>query len=94
MFNIKIAENGEVHLSGRFDASQVEKAEKGFNEVDGRCIINCEELDYISSAGIGVIITLYKRLHQQGAGLKMINLNDHIKQVFRYAGLADIFEIE
>jgi len=94
MFDIKIAEDGEVFLSGRFDASQVEKAGTAFDKVDGNCIINCQDLDYISSAGIGVIITVYKRLHQQSAGLKMINLNHHIKQVFRYAGLTGIFEIE
>jgi anti-sigma B factor antagonist len=94
MFDIKVAENGEVLLSGRFDASQVGKAEAALEQVKGPCLIDCKDLDYISSAGIGVIIATYKRLHQLGAGVKMINLNDHIRQVFHYAGLTDLFQID
>jgi anti-anti-sigma factor len=94
MFDIQIAENEEVLLSGRFDASQVEKAEAVFDTIENTCTINCRDLDYISSAGIGVIIATYKRLHGQGATLKLIKLNPHIIQVFRYAGLTKIFDVE
>lgn len=94
MFDIKISGSGEILLSGRFDASQVEKAEAVLGRTSGDCIINCKDLDYISSAGIGVIIAAYKRLYEQGANLRLINLNHHIKQVFRYAGLTAIFGIE
>lgn len=94
MFDIRIGEQGNVFLSGRFDASQVETAEAVFAEVSGTCIVDCQDLDYISSAGIGVIIATYKRLYDTGASLKLINLNDHTKQVFRYAGLTKIFNVE
>jgi anti-anti-sigma factor len=94
MFEIKVSKDGEILLSGRFDASQVEKAAAVMDRISGDCIINCKDLDYISSAGIGMIIATYKRLYEQEAKLQLINLNDHIKQVFRYAGLATIFGIE
>ena len=53
MFEIDIAENGEVSLSGRFDASQVEKAEAVFNMVEGECVIDCKDLRaYRHDAGV------------------------------------------
>lgn len=94
MFEIKITEPGKVFLSGRFDAAQAENAEAAFKSVNESCVVDCTDLDYISSAGIGVIIATYKRLYDKGADLRLTNLNNRIKQVFHYAGLNKIFNIE
>ncbi|MFQ5771567.1 MAG: STAS domain-containing protein [bacterium] len=94
MFDIRISENGEILLSGRFDASQVEKAKSVFNRVAKSCIVNFKDLEYISSAGLGVLLATQKQLNESGESLKLINMNKHITDVFRYAGFDTIFKIE
>lgn len=88
-----IIEGNEVLLSGRFDASQVEIAKNAFNQVDRSFDVNFKDLDYISSAGLSVLLATQKRLSQTGDKLKLKNLNSHIREVFKYAGFDMIFEI-
>ena len=93
MFGIERIDDHRVALSGRLDASQVKTAEATFDTITGDCVVDCTDLAYISSAGIGVIIATYKRLHDGGGKLSMTNLNTHVKQVFHYAGLSAILDI-
>jgi anti-sigma B factor antagonist len=94
MFDIKIQNGKEVYLIGRFDASHTEKAYNVLNPVNENCILDFKELDYISSAGLGVLIKTYSRLKESGNSLKLTNMNQHIKEVFKYAGLDKVFLIE
>lgn len=94
MFEIRFGETGEILLSGRFDASQVEKAEEVFGQVMESRVVNFSQLAYISSAGLGVLLAAQKRLRATGGALKLINANGHIRDIFRYSGFDQIFEIE
>jgi anti-sigma B factor antagonist len=94
MFELTITEDGQIHLSGRLDASQTERAKKEFDKVTRSAVVNFKDLDYISSAGLGVLFAAQKRLKDAGQGLKLINMNQHIRDVFRYARFDLIFEIE
>ena len=94
MFDITLGENDKVILSGRFDASQVERAESFFSNVEQSVIIDFKKLEYISSAGLGVLLAVNKKLSDLGNNIKLINLNEHIRDIFRYAGFDKIFEIE
>jgi len=94
MLDVALSDNGEILLSGRFDASQVEKAKSIFNQIEKSSTVNFKNLDYISSAGLGVLLMTQKRLNESGQRLKLINMNKHISDVFNYAGFNLIFEIE
>ena len=94
MFEIKDGGEGRVSLSGRFDASQTEKARSVLNRVNGSLVIDFGQLDYISSAGLGVLLGAQKRLGETGSSLKLVNMNQHIREIFRIAGFDRIFEIE
>ena len=94
MFSMKVQQDGEIALSGRFDAAQAEEALKTFNGVTSSAVVNFKELEYISSAGLGVLIATQRRLKNSGQELKLINLNSHIRDVFRYARFDLIFKIE
>jgi anti-anti-sigma factor len=83
----------EIQLSGTFDASQAVKAEEVFDALVESCTVDMKGLDYISSAGLSVLLKTQKRLHDEGAGLRLKNLSPHIADVFRYAGFDMIFEI-
>jgi anti-sigma B factor antagonist len=94
MFDLKIAADGQIILSGRLDASQSEKAREEFDKITKSAVVNFKDLEYISSAGLGVLFAAQKRLKDAGHGLKLINMNQHIRDVFRYARFDLIFEIE
>jgi anti-anti-sigma factor len=93
MFDIRITAQ-EVLLFGRFDASQKEKALHVFNEIQVTFTVNFQELDYISSAGLSVLLVTQKRLKENGHQLILKNLNKHIQEIFKYAGFNMIFQIE
>jgi anti-sigma B factor antagonist len=93
MFEIKEGPNRELMLAGRFDASQAEKAKTIFLALSEGKTVDFAGLDYISSAGLGVLLAAQKRLSERGQSLRLINVNSHIRDVFHYSGFDQIFEI-
>lgn len=94
MFSIEFGENGEILCSGRLDAAQTAKAEQFLDAVDGAGTLDFAQLEYISSAGLGILLKTQKRLAESGAALKIINVNNHIYDVFHYSGFHAIFDIK
>jgi len=93
MFTISMDKNNEIKLTGRLDASQVDKAKEVFSKVETSCVVNFTELEYISSAGLGVLLQAQKLLKDKGYDIKLINLNDHILDIFKWTGFDQLFEI-
>jgi anti-anti-sigma factor len=85
--------DGTVYLTGTFDAAQAERAREFFESITSSCTVDCRDLTYISSAGLGVLIFTHQRLTDQGCGLKLTNLSRHIGELFRYTGLDKVFDI-
>jgi anti-anti-sigma factor len=94
MFECRLGNNRIVLLIGRFDASQTAVAQAVLDGVTHDCVVDCRDLSYISSAGISVILSTYKRLHDVGKTLTLINANEHISRVLHYAGLTELFGIQ
>ncbi len=94
MFKITLDDKGVVRLQGRLDASQSEEATQALLKITKSAVVDFSELDYISSAGLGVLIAAQKRLKEAGHGLTLVNMNNHIRDVFRYARFDLIFKIE
>ncbi|MFQ5676608.1 MAG: STAS domain-containing protein [bacterium] len=94
MLEVELRGEKEIRLKGRFDASQVETAKPVFDKVSQSSVVNFEDLDYISSAGLSVLLVTQKRLQESGKSLKLQNMNKHIRDVFRYAGFDTVFEID
>src|SRR5262245_44932560 len=94
MFDIKVDEQGRVVLTGRLDASQEARVSAVFDVLQGLCVIDMTNLEYISSLGLGILVRTQKRLKRAGGGLRLANPNRHISELFRLAGFHQIFEIE
>ena len=94
MFDAKIQNDNEVLLLGRFDASQQDKVDSILNQIHNDCIINFKDLQYISSAGLGSLLKAHVRLKGSNYSIKLINMNSHIREVFKYSGLDKVFIIE
>ena len=93
MFEIELAEDGSVVVDGRLDAAQAVKAQTFLDGVDGQCVIDLAKLEYVSSAGLGVLLKTHKRLMGTGSGIKLVNVSHHIHDIFRYSGFDKLFEI-
>jgi anti-anti-sigma factor len=94
MFEIQFGEQGQVVVSGRLDAANAEKALAFLNGIESHCEIDMSGLEYISSAGLGVLLRTHKRLSQEGNGLHLINVNAHIRDIFSYSGFDKLFDIK
>lgn len=94
MLEITVGPNDEILLSGRFDASQVEKARQFFFGLPAGRVVDLAGLDYISSAGLGILLATQKRLTEQGDGLRLVNARAHIRDVFHFSGFDQVFRID
>lgn len=93
MFEIGISGEDTVLVEGRLDAAQAIKAQAFLDQVAGQCVLDLAKLEYVSSAGLGVLLKTHKRLMGSGSGIKLINVNHHILDIFRYSGFDKLFEI-
>jgi anti-sigma B factor antagonist len=94
MLTIESAANGAVVVTGRLDAAQAEAAQAFLDATSGRVVLDCTGLEYISSAGLGVLLKTQKRLMADAGGLRLTGLNRHIRDIFQYSGFDMIVEIE
>ena len=93
MFEIGFNENGNVTVAGRLDAAQAAKAQDFLDSVGEGCVLDMGALEYISSAGLGVLLRTHKRLMGGAGGLELVNVNKHIADIFRYSGFDKLFVI-
>jgi anti-anti-sigma factor len=94
MFDISITDDGVVHLKGRLDAAQIEKAGNVLNHLNRSFTVDFADLEYISSAGLSVFLVARQRMEGTDHRIRMINMNRDIRDIFRYAGMNQIFDIE
>lgn len=83
----------EVRLKGRLDATQSEMAFAEFDKLSGEVTVHFDQLEYISSAGLSVLLHTQQRLSGDGGLLKLRGLNPHVRLVFEYAGFDQIFDM-
>ena len=63
--------------------------------IDGvtELVIDFSQLEYISSAGLRVLLTAQKTMNQKGS-MKLINVNETVMEIFDVTGFVDILTIE
>jgi anti-sigma B factor antagonist len=93
-FELQKIEPGRVALRGRLDAAAADQADRDLKALQGSLALDCAQLDYISSAGIGVLIETYKRLKQSGHSMTLVNMLPRVRSIFTYAGLDRVLTIE
>ena len=92
--------NGSIvaTLEGRLDTSATLETEKAlhplYNAANQTIILDCKDLDYISSSGLRLFITLLKKAKHNNCRIKIHNMNDEVRQVFIMTGFINSFEME
>ena len=96
---IEIKKNKEettIEINGRLDTTTAPALEKTINEnMEGvkTLILDLKSLEYISSAGLRVLLYAQKKMQQVGV-MKLVNVCELVMEVFDITGFADILTIE
>ena len=96
---IEIKRNTEettIEIVGRLDTTTAPALDKTINEDVGEVknlVFDFKGLEYISSAGLRVLLSAQKKWQKIGS-MKVINVCDDVMEVFEITGFADILVIE
>ncbi|MBF1294989.1 MULTISPECIES: STAS domain-containing protein [unclassified Parvimonas] len=96
---VDLRQEGEklfVDLQGDLDINSNKEFKEKVNSVQGvkKITVNCENLSYIDSTGLGAFISIYKHIKEKGEKLVITGLKPHIKKIFLITDLDKVFEIE
>ena len=83
-------------VEGRVDTITSQELEQAINEETGTynsLTLDFEKLEYISSAGLRVLIATQKKLKKEDIPLEIINVNETIKEIFRMSGFDKVLTI-
>ena len=95
----EVRENQLIHWENAVrlhprDAGLHQSAAQAFLDgVGGDVVLDCSALEYLSSAGLGVLLKTQKRLKATAGQLRLTGVNRHVHDIFRYAGFDQIFDI-
>ena len=84
-----------VCLGGRLDTTTAPQLEGALNTaLDGvsELEMDLKELEYISSAGLRVLLSAQKRMNKQGS-MVILNANESLMEIFEVTGFSDILTI-
>jgi anti-sigma B factor antagonist len=88
----------EIMLIGEVDIYTSSELKNKINELieekNKNIIINGEQLDYIDSTGLGVLMSIYKKLQDKNLNIKVVNLKPNIYKLFDITGLNKVFNIQ
>lgn len=96
---LEIIQNGDTItgvLEGRLDtaASQQFAAdmEPMMDNADKHIVLDCKKLEFISSSGLRLFLSLRKATISKGGDVTIINVSDDVKQVFTITGFFSLFK--
>jgi anti-sigma B factor antagonist len=86
-----------ISLAGKLSVAtspDLEAAITGLPGSTNEFVIDLAQLEYISSAGLRVLVSTEKTANQRGGRMVLQHPNDEVSEVFDMTGLADVFTIE
>lgn len=88
----------QIFLSGEIDIYTSQSFKNELNEVVNSCkgdiFIDCKELTYIDSTGLGILVGALKEIRKENNDIYICNLKDNIKKLFIITGLDKLFKLE
>ena len=81
------------HLNTK-TAADLEEALEPVFERTNKVVLDFADLEYLSSAGLRVLVATQKRVTAAEGTLRIVNASDDIREVFDITGLIDVFDVE
>ncbi len=98
---VNISTNGTgilCALEGRLDTLAAQQVSKDIqpllDQAEKEITLDCGKLEYISSSGLRIFLTLRKESAKKGGKIVILNLREEIKQVFLMTGFYNLFDIQ
>lgn len=86
-----------LHLKGFLDAHTAPELEEAFQELISEkhynILVNFLELDYISSAGLGVFMGFIEKIRENGGDIRMSNMTPKVYKIFDLLGFPKLYRI-
>jgi anti-sigma B factor antagonist len=87
-----------VQLIGELDTmattDQADELQQVLNLADKALLIDCSQMEYISSAGLRFFMQLKRESEAKGGKIRITHLNEDVADIFRMSGFQNIFSIE
>lgn len=87
-----------VALIGDFDNAASTKAQRNlapvFESSDCDILIDCTQLEYISSSGLRILLSIFKHAHGNGHAAILKGMADEVEEAIDMSGLMDLFIVE
>ncbi len=91
------ADASVVTLAGHLDTNTAAAAQEAMDGLlaggSRKIVVDCTRLDYISSAGLRVLLATVKRLERDGGALRLFGLNETVREVFDISGFSMILPV-
>ncbi len=85
-----------LYPKGHLDAHNVERFEKEMLKLIGsevvNIVVNCKELNYISSAGMGIIMGYLDEIREKGGDIKLCSVDRRVYEIFDLVGFTEIYD--
>lgn len=86
----------EAAMNGRLDTAAAVAVAPDFDKLkelaDKQILIDCTQLDFISSSGLRLLLALRKATLAKGGKMKICNINEQVRNVFTLTGFSNLFE--
>ena len=93
----KVDDVNVVRLSGRLDAYAANDVERELEALlaneSVHLVLDLEELEYISSSGLRVLLIALKKARKQKGDVRLASLQPYVKEVFDIAGFTQLFKM-
>lgn len=87
-----------VAIIGDLDNASCTQAERilapAFERTDCDVLVDCTELNYISSCGLRILLNLYKHTRANGKAAILKGMSNEVEEVFNLSGFLQLFEVE
>jgi anti-anti-sigma factor len=87
-----------ISVQGELDVSNIgefkETLSHGIEQKSPNILLDCEQLKYIDSTGLGVLVAAYKKAKEMGGSIRIVHLKPYLKKIFMITALDKIFNIE
>ncbi len=91
--NIIVTMVGSLDTAAAIETEQILKPVTA-EEVVKDIVMECQELEYIASSGLRILLDVLKKTKAKGKRVILRNVNDDIKNVFKITGFINLFEFE
>lgn len=83
---------GQLIVANRQELKSLVQA--GLDRGGRKFLIDCTDTGYIDSSGLGALVTISKKVREQGGEVRLAGLNDDLRSLFELTKLDTLFRIE